>query len=233
MHPPRKNVIETPPQPPMNTCRTGSPSVTSPRTTMPPTTRGDAAHCPCSGHHPKAPSRWGGILPGTVALTYLCLPDAGTHTQPSGTQLLLTLEGEATVENVHTAEEEDYVTANADTAVWLHAHKHTTPPTVVPGSHPWHVVIVRLPTGAGSGSAQQGWADRWAHVCASLHDGLHRPSLTSHTLERAPATAESHTAPPPPPHRSLGLHTPPPPRGSGSPQDPHLQPLGPRTPPPR
>ena len=90
------------------------------------------------------------------------------------------------------------MTANADTAVWLHAHEHTTRPTVVPGSHPWHVVIVRLFTGADTGSAQQGWADRWAHVCASLDEGLHRPSLTSHTLEPAPTTAESHTGAPPP-----------------------------------
>ena len=141
---------------------------------------------------------WGEILPGTVALTYLWLQDAETHAQPPGTHLLLTLEGEAAVENVHTAEGEDYVTANADTAVWLHAHEHTTPPTVVPGSHPWHVVIVRLPTGADTGSAQQGWADRWVHVCASLHEGLHRPSLTSHTLEPVPTTAESHTGATPP-----------------------------------
>ena len=28
---------------------------------------------------------------------------------------------------------------------------------------------------------------------ASLHEGLHRPSLSSHTLESAPTTAESHT----------------------------------------
>ena len=90
------------------------------------------------------------------------------------------------------------MTANADTAVWLYAHEHTTTPTVVPGPHPWHVVIVRLPTGADTGSAQQGWADRWAHVSASLHDGLRRPSLTSHTLEPAPTTAESHTGAAPP-----------------------------------
>ena len=147
---------------------------------------------------PEGTFTWGEILPGTVALTYLWLRDAETHAQPPGTHLLLTLEGEAAVENVHTAEGEDYVTANADTAVWLHAHQHTTPPTVVPGSHPWHVVIVRLPTGADAGSAQQGWADRWAHVCASLHEGLHRPSLTSHTLEPAPTTAESHTGAAPP-----------------------------------
>ena len=82
---------------------------------------------------------------------------------------------------------------SADTAVWLHAHEHTTPPTMVPGSHPWHVIIVQLPTGTDRGDAQQGWTDGWAHVCASLHDGLHRPSLTSQTLEPAPTTAESHT----------------------------------------
>ena len=147
---------------------------------------------------PEGTFTWGEILPGTVALTYLWLRDADRHAQPPGTHLLFTLEGDAAVQNVHTAEGEDYVTANAHTAVWLHAHEHTTPPTVVPGSHPWHVVIVRLPTGADTGSAQQGWADRWAHVCASLHEGLHRPSLTSHTLEPAPTTAESHTGAAPP-----------------------------------
>ena len=109
---------------------------------------------------PEGTLTWGEILPGAVALTYLWLEDAETHTQPPRTHLLLTLEGEAAIKSVHTAEGEDYVTANADTAVWLHAHEHCTPPTVVPGSHPWHLVIVRLPTGAGTGSAQQGWADR-------------------------------------------------------------------------
>ena len=64
---------------------------------------------------------------------------------------------------------------------------------MVPGSQPWHVIIVQLPTGTDTGDARQGWADRWAHVCASLHDGLHRPSFTSHSLEPAPTTAESHT----------------------------------------
>ena len=82
---------------------------------------------------PEGTFTWGEILPGTVALTYLWLRDAETHTQPPGTHLLLTLEGEAAVENVHTAEGEDHVTGNADTAVWLHTHEHTTPPTVVPG----------------------------------------------------------------------------------------------------
>ena len=82
--------------------------------------------------------------------------------------------------------------------VWLHADDHTTPPSLVPGSHPWHVIIVQLPTGTDTGDTQQGWTDRWAHVCASLHDGLHRPSLTSHTLEPAPTTAESHTGAAPP-----------------------------------
>ena len=158
---------------------------------------------PAHRYTPQVTPRWPrgsepASIPGTVALTYLWLRDVETHAQPPGTHLLLTLEGETAVENVHTAEGEDYVTANADTAVWLHAHEHTTPPTVVPGSHPWHVVIVRLPTGADAGSAQQGWADRWAHVCASLHEGLHRPSLTSHTLEPAPTTAKSHTGAAPP-----------------------------------
>ena len=36
-----------------------------------------------------------------------------------------------------------------------------------------------------------------------------------------------------PPHRGLGLHAHPPPRSSGSPQDRHLQPPGPRAHPPR
>ena len=148
---------------------------------------------------PEGTFTWREILPGAVALTYLWHRDAKTHTQPPGTHLPLTVEGEAAIKDVHTAEGQDYVTANADTAVWLHAHEHTTAPTVVPGSHPWHVVIVRLPTGAGTGSTQQGWADRWAHVCASLHDGLHRPSLISHTLELATTTAESSPGRPPTP----------------------------------
>ena len=96
--------------------------------------------------------------------TYLWLRDVEAHTQAPGTHLLLTPEGEAAIEYVHTAEGEDHVMANADTAVWLHAHKHTTSPTVVPGSHPSRVIIVQLPTGTGTGDAQQGWADRWAHV---------------------------------------------------------------------
>ena len=83
---------------------------------------------------PEGTFTWGEILAGAVALTYLWLRDAKMHTQPPGTHLLLTLEGEAAVKNVHTAEGEDYVTANADTEVWLHAHEHTTPPTVVPGT---------------------------------------------------------------------------------------------------
>ena len=103
------------------------------------------------------------------------------------------LEGEAAIENVNTEEGNDYVTANADTAVWLHAQEHTAPPTVVPASHPWHVIIVHIPTGTNTEDTQQGLADRWAHVCISLHYGLHRPTLTSHTLEPAPTRAESHT----------------------------------------
>ena len=102
---------------------------------------------------PEGTFTWGEILPGVVALTYFWLQDAETHTQPAGTHLLLNVEGEAAIKTVHTAEAGDYVTANADTVVWLHAHEHTTPRTIVPGSHPWHVVIVRPPTGAGTGSA--------------------------------------------------------------------------------
>ena len=58
--------------------------------------------------------------------------------------------------------------------------------------------VCRCPSDLDTGSAQQGWTDRWAHVCASLHEGLHRSSLTSHTLEPAPTTAESHTGAAPP-----------------------------------
>ena len=133
-----------------------------------------------------------------MALTYLWLRDAETHTQPPGLHLLLTLEGEAAIENVHTTEGGDYVTANTDTAVWLHAQEHMTAPTVVLGSHPWLVVVVQLRTGTNTRDAQQGWADRWAHVCTSMHEGLHRPSLTSHILEQAPTTADSHTGASPP-----------------------------------
>ena len=139
---------------------------------------------------------------------------------PPGAHLLLTLEGEATIKNVHTAEGEDYVTANTDTAVWLHAQEHTAAPTMVPESHPWLVIIVHLPTGTNKGDAQQGWTDRWAQVSTTLHEGLHKPSLTSHTVELAPNTAED-------------VHAHPPPRGSRSPQDHHLQPPSPRTHTPR
>ena len=142
---------------------------------------------------PEGTFTWGEILPGTVPLTYLWVQDTEAHTQAPGAHLLLTPEGEAAIENVHTAEGEDCVRAKADTGVWLHAREHTTPPTMLPGSHPWHVIIVHLPTGTDTGDARQGWADRWAHVFAYLHDGLHRPSLTSHTLAPVPTTAESHT----------------------------------------
>ena len=118
--------------------------------------------------------------------------------QAPGTHLLFPLEGEAAIEKVHTTEAEDYVTANADTAVRYHAHQHTAPPIVVPGSHPWHVIIVQLPTGTNTGHAQQRWADRWAHMCTTLHDWVNRPSLTRHTLGPAPTTDESHTGAAPP-----------------------------------
>ena len=162
---------------------------------------------------PEGTFTWGEILQGAMALTYLWLREMEAPTQAPGAHLLLTLEREAAIKKVHTAAGEDYVRANADTAVWLHAHEHTTFPTMVPGFHPCHVIIVHLPTGTDTGDAQQGWADRRAQVCASLHHGLHRPSLTSHTLEPAPTTAESHTGAPPP-HQDLGLHAHPPPRSS-------------------
>ena len=53
---------------------------------------------------PESTFTWGGILPGAVALTYLWLRDTEAHTQAPGAHLLLTLEGEAAIENVHTAE---------------------------------------------------------------------------------------------------------------------------------
>ena len=60
------------------------------------------------------------------------------------------------------------------------------------------MIIAQLPMGTNRGDAQQGGADRWAHVCTTLPDGLHRRSLTSHSLEPAPITAESHTGAAPP-----------------------------------
>ena len=191
--PPWKNAIGTSPRPPPNACRTNSPSVTSPTTTLQPKTRGDAAHCPCSGLRLKAPS-----LGGKSSLAPRRSRTCGSGTQPPGTHLVLNLEGEAAIKIVHTAEGDNYVMANADTAVWLHAHEDTAPPTTVPGLHPWHVIIVHPPTGTHTGDAQQGWADRWAHVWTTLHDGLRKRSLTSDILEPAPITAESYngTAPP-------------------------------------
>ena len=58
---------------------------------------------------PEGTFTWGEILPGAVALTYLWLQDAETHTQAPGRHLLLTLEGQAAIESVHTAEGGDYL----------------------------------------------------------------------------------------------------------------------------
>ena len=63
------------------------------------------------------------------------------------------------------------------------------PPADQPGIGPDHTAVAH----AVAAMAQQVGAQRWARVCASLHDGLHRPSLTSHTRVPAPTTAESHT----------------------------------------
>ena len=147
---------------------------------------------------PEGTFMWGEVLPGTTALTYLWLWDAEAHAQPPGAHILLTLEGEAVIESIHNTEEEDYVTENADTAVWLHTQEHTTPPTAVPGSQPWHVIIIHLPTGTNTEEARQGWTNRWAQVCTTQRGGLQNLSLTSDILRRAPTTAECHngTAPP-------------------------------------
>ena len=109
---------------------------------------------------PEGTLTWDEILPGTTVLTYLWLRDVETHAQPSGAHLLLTLEGEWVIENIHTTEEEDYVTANADTAVRLHTQEHPTPRTAIPGSHPWDVIIVHLPPGTHTEEARQGWTNR-------------------------------------------------------------------------
>ena len=81
-------------------------------------------------------------------LTYLWFQDAKSDADTPRAHLLLTLEGKAVVQTIHTTEGEYYVTANADTAVWLHTQEHTTSLTVIPGSRPWHVIIVYLPAGA-------------------------------------------------------------------------------------
>ena len=47
------------------------------------------------------------------------------------------------------------MTANADTAVWLHTQEHTTLLTAIPGSHPWHVIWVLLPAGTQTEEAWQ------------------------------------------------------------------------------
>ena len=175
---------------------------------------------------PEGTFTWGEILPGTVALTYLWLRDAETHTQPPGTHLLLTLEREAAVENVHTAEGEDYVTANADTAVWLHAHEHTTPPT--------EVGVTPLARGHRATTHRGRHRKRPTGMGGQVGTRVHLPARrAAQTLphQSHPRAGPHHGRIPHragPPHRSLGLHAHPPPRGSGGPQDRHLQPPGPR-----
>ena len=136
--PPLRNAKRTPPQPPPNACRSDSPRVTSPHDYGATNDSPGRWTLPLQWASPEGTFTWGEVLHGTTALTYLWLLDAETPTQPPGTDLLLTQEEEAAIENVHTKESEDYVTANADTAVWLHTHEHTTAPTVVLGSQPWH-----------------------------------------------------------------------------------------------
>ena len=178
---------------------------------------------------PEGTFTLGEILPGTVALTYLWLLDAETHTQPPGTHLLLTLEGEAAVKNVQTAEGEDYVTANRSMGARSRAH------------HTPHCSTGVTPLARGHR--------------ATAHRGRHRKRPKAMggqvgTRVRLPARRAAQTLPHQsqpqagpqrgrvphrggPPHKSLGLHAHPPPRGSGSPQDRHLQQPGPRAHPPR
>ena len=66
-------------------------------------------------------------------------------------------------------------------------------------------------------------------MCASLHDGLHSPSLTSHTLELAPTTAESHTGAAPPTGVWASTRT----LHREAAEGRHLQPPGPGAHPPR
>ena len=79
---------------------------------------------------------------------------------------------------------------------WFYTHDqaHTTPPTVVPGMQPGHIVIINLPWDTPTEDAQCRWTDRWVHVCTTLHEGLQKPPLTTHVLQPAHTTAESHTA---------------------------------------
>ena len=108
------------------------------------------------------------------------------------------MEGEAVIEEIHSAEGEYYVTGNADTAGRLHAKEQTTHPTAVPELHFWHVIIVHLATGTNTEEARQGPKNRWAHACTTLHKGLQKTSLTGHTLQPAPTTAKPHTGTAPP-----------------------------------
>ena len=130
---------------------------------------------------PEGTLGWGKILPGAMALRYLWLRDAVTHVLAPDTHLLLTLEGEAVIESHHTAQREDCVTGNADTAVLLHTQEHTGPTKVVPGLQPWHVIIVHPPTGTTTEEAHQGWTDSWSHICTTLHEGLQLTTVVFHS----------------------------------------------------
>ena len=133
-------------------------------------------------------------------------PVRGTHAQPPGRHLLLTLEGEAAIENLHTAERENYVTANADNAVWLNAH---TAPTNTP--HPPPRYQDCMPGTCSSYTYQQGQTRATpnkgtrtgGHTCAS-------PCTTGCTGPPPPATSSGQ----PPPWLSPTPEQPAPP-GSG------------------
>ena len=115
--------------------------------------------------------------------------------RPPCTRLLLSLEGEAVIENIYTTERADYVKANADNAVWLHTRDHTTLPTgVAPLARIHHTSACR---GTWQ-EAPQGWTDRVAQMCSLLHEGLRHTSLTSHIPQPARTTAESDNEAAPP-----------------------------------
>ena len=74
------------------------------------------------------------------------------------------------------------MTANADTAVWLHAQEHTTSPTLVPGSHSWQVIIVNVyrDKHRGSPARVDGQVARMYHPARRTAKALpHQPHPTA------------------------------------------------------
>ena len=163
----------------------------------------------------------GEILPGAVVLTYLWLPDRGAHAPAPGTHLLLTLEGEAAIEDVHTAERGGLLTSER-----RHRGVVTRPQTQHTPHHGTRVPCLardhsapthrdrhgRRPTGMGGQvGTRVRLPARWA--AQALPHQSHPRTGPHHG--RIPHRGG-------PPHRGLGLHAHPPPRSSGSPEDRHL-----------